>query len=213
MTDEEKVVAVEWALAGFDIELVRESLFEVFHDNWNSFSDSPVGRRPVDGYLNFLRKAESALGEAEFDRFYEEEWQKYGAGFTDPEIWRIYTSGTDEEKEKLKERLADEADKWIQCAREECLREQEQAHPHVKTKAEILLEVVRDFPDATVNELAEAAERSTSWVRRTLKNAGVTLAKPVRQKGVKSNDKYSEEADISYRMAYEQQFYGAQSCK
>jgi len=58
----------------------------------------------------------------------------------------------------------------------------EQAEPKTKTKAEILIEVVHDYPDATVAVLAEAAERSPSWVRRTLKAAGVTLAKPVRQK-------------------------------
>jgi hypothetical protein len=55
-----------------------------------------------------------------------------------------------------------------------------------KTRAEkcesdrrVLLEIVRDneFPGATVAELAEAASRSQSWVRRTLKAAGVTLQK------------------------------------
>ncbi len=62
---------------------------------------------------------------------------------------------------------------------EEYLAKQEQAR--VKTKAEILLEVVAEFPDATVAELAEAAERSKTWVRRTLRAAGVTLTKPAHQ--------------------------------
>jgi hypothetical protein len=40
-------------------------------------------------------------------------------------------------------------------------------------KARILLEAARDFPHATAKEFAEAAEMSTSWVRRTLKRAGI----------------------------------------
>jgi hypothetical protein len=54
--------------------------------------------------------------------------------------------------------------------------------PQTKTKAECLLEAVADFPDATVQELAKAAERSPSWVRRTLKAAGIVLVKPTRRK-------------------------------
>ncbi len=45
----------------------------------------------------------------------------------------------------------------------------------------VLLECVRDFPDVSVAELVEASERSKSWVRRTLKRAGIVLAKPVRR--------------------------------
>ena len=45
-----------------------------------------------------------------------------------------------------------------------------------------LLQVVRDFPDSTVVELAEAAERSKTWVRKHLRAAGIVLAKPIRQK-------------------------------
>jgi hypothetical protein len=51
-----------------------------------------------------------------------------------------------------------------------------------KTKAEILVEVCREFPDTTVRELSENSAMSQSWVRRTLKAAGITLAKPVRGK-------------------------------
>ena len=60
--------------------------------------------------------------------------------------------------------------------------QQQQPITRAKTKAECLLVAVADFPDATVAELAEAAERSTSWVRRHLKAAGITLVKPVRRK-------------------------------
>jgi transposase len=65
-----------------------------------------------------------------------------------------------------------------------------------KTRAEkcegdrrTLLEVVRDFPDATVAELATAAERSPSWVRKHLRAAGISLTKPPRQKRQKEMNK------------------------
>jgi hypothetical protein len=47
-----------------------------------------------------------------------------------------------------------------------------------------LLEVVRDFPDATVKELSEASGRSRAWVRKHLRAAGIVLVKPTRQKRV-----------------------------
>lgn len=53
--------------------------------------------------------------------------------------------------------------------------------PETKTRAEILLEVIREFPDATVAELATAAKRSPSWVRKHLRAAGIVV-KPTRQK-------------------------------
>ena len=62
---------------------------------------------------------------------------------------------------------------------ERYLQQQEQAH--VKT-AEILLEVAVEFAPVTVAELAEASGMSASWVRKTLRAAGITPAKPVRQK-------------------------------
>ena len=61
---------------------------------------------------------------------------------------------------------------------------QAQQPPRPKTRAEkcesdrrVLLEIVRDneFPGCTIEELATAASRSTSWVRRTLKAAGIKL--------------------------------------
>lgn len=65
----------------------------------------------------------------------------------------------------------------------------QQQQPRPKTKAEkcesdrrVLLEVATEDPTLTVAELAEAAERSPSWVRRHLKQAGITLVKPVRRK-------------------------------
>jgi transposase len=62
--------------------------------------------------------------------------------------------------------------------------EYEAKHPKPKTKAEILVEIVREDPTCTVAELAEAATRSKSWVRRVLRRSGIVLAKPARQKGV-----------------------------
>jgi hypothetical protein len=56
----------------------------------------------------------------------------------------------------------------------------EQEHPVPETKAEILVRICRSDPTYTVAELAEAAERSTSWVRRILKQAGIIPAKAPR---------------------------------
>ncbi len=63
------------------------------------------------------------------------------------------------------------------------LREQAAQQATVpKTKAQILVEVVQEDPTLTVKELAEASGMSATWVRRTLKLAGITLAKAVRPK-------------------------------
>jgi hypothetical protein len=45
-----------------------------------------------------------------------------------------------------------------------------------------LLEVVAEFPDATVAELSEASGRSRAWVRKHLRAANITLQKPARQR-------------------------------
>ncbi len=71
-------------------------------------------------------------------------------------------------------------------AHERYLREQERLRAESqttrpKTKAEILCEIAREDPTVTVAELAEAAERSASWVRKTLRQAGIAPAKPVCQ--------------------------------
>lgn len=59
----------------------------------------------------------------------------------------------------------------------------EREHPQPRTKVEISQEKVRvllsiraKFPDLTVAELAESTERSPSWVRKTLRSHGVSLA-------------------------------------
>lgn len=48
---------------------------------------------------------------------------------------------------------------------------QEQARNRPKTKTEILLEVVAEFPDASVRELADASGMGTTWVRKHLRDA------------------------------------------
>jgi hypothetical protein len=76
------------------------------------------------------------------------------------------------------------SDEQLIAGREKYLRE----HPQPsKTRAQILaekvqtlIEVARDYPDATAGELADAAGMSQSWVRRHLRAAGITLVKPVR---------------------------------
>jgi hypothetical protein len=63
--------------------------------------------------------------------------------------------------------------------REELVRKHaEMTRP--KTKAEILVEVAQEFAPCTVAELAVAASMSQSWVRKHLRQAGITPAKPVR---------------------------------
>jgi hypothetical protein len=49
-----------------------------------------------------------------------------------------------------------------------------------RTPAEILIEFCRADPAYTARELAEASGHSASWVRKTLKKAGIAL--PARQK-------------------------------
>jgi hypothetical protein len=60
---------------------------------------------------------------------------------------------------------------------------QEKYEREHRTPAQILVRVARDpeFAGATVAELATAAERSQSWVRRTLKAAGIVPVKPPRR--------------------------------
>jgi transposase len=71
----------------------------------------------------------------------------------------------------------------LERAHDRYLHEQEQTRP--KTKAEILCEIATEDPTCTVAELAEAADHSKSWVRKHLRAAGITLVKPVREKGAK----------------------------
>ena len=59
----------------------------------------------------------------------------------------------------------------------EHLAKQPPKPPDAKSKAVILLEVVAEFPDLTVKELASASGMSNSWVRKHLRLAGVTLTK------------------------------------
>ncbi|MGB7602837.1 MAG: hypothetical protein WBM24_21225 [Candidatus Sulfotelmatobacter sp.] len=59
---------------------------------------------------------------------------------------------------------------------EKYLAEQERKRkPAPKTKREILLEVVADYPDLSTQELSEASGRSQRWVRQVLRENGVTL--------------------------------------
>jgi hypothetical protein len=66
--------------------------------------------------------------------------------------------------------------------RAELVRKHAAMQPRPKTKAEILVEVAREFAPATVAELAEASGMSQSWVRRHLRTNGITPAKPVHQR-------------------------------
>jgi hypothetical protein len=63
-------------------------------------------------------------------------------------------------------------------ARAEIAAEQERTRP--RSRAETLVDVVREDSSLTVAELAKASERSPAWVRKTLKAAGLTAAKPTK---------------------------------
>lgn len=71
----------------------------------------------------------------------------------------------------------------------------ETTHPRPKSRAEILIEIVSGEPgEYTVRELAEAAERSPSWVRRTLRTAGLSDGVKSRKRG--TNQVTTEEQSI-----------------
>ncbi|MGA8150343.1 MAG: hypothetical protein WB952_05295 [Terriglobales bacterium] len=57
------------------------------------------------------------------------------------------------------------------------------AQPRVKTHAQIACEIVREDPSVTVQQLVEASGRPPSWVRRTLKAAGLKAAQATRKRG------------------------------
>ena len=58
----------------------------------------------------------------------------------------------------------------------------QQHAPQTKTRAEILCDIATEDPTCTIAELATAAERSKSWVRKHLRAAGIVRVKPVRRK-------------------------------
>jgi hypothetical protein len=60
----------------------------------------------------------------------------------------------------------------------------QQDRARLAAKAKILVEIVQsgEFPGSTVAELAEASGMSQSWVRKHLRQAGITLAKPPRRR-------------------------------
>jgi len=69
----------------------------------------------------------------------------------------------------------------LQRAREKYLRE----NPVPPTHAEILCRIAREDPTLTVAQLADAAERSRSWVRKVLRQNGIVLIKPAKKHRVK----------------------------
>jgi hypothetical protein len=68
----------------------------------------------------------------------------------------------------------------IQALREKYERE----HPTPPTHAERLCALARENLNASVKDLAHAAERSPAWVRRILRQNGITLIKPVKKRHV-----------------------------
>jgi hypothetical protein len=83
-------------------------------------------------------------------------------------------------------RAARPAYRWERLHGHFVLSEQDRAR--LAVKARILVEIVQseEFPGCTVAELAEASGMSQSWVRKHLRQSGITLQKPVRRHGGKS---------------------------
>jgi hypothetical protein len=68
-------------------------------------------------------------------------------------------------------------------------REAERQPEQQRSKAEILIEIVRKDPGVdTVRELAEASGMSPSWVRRVLRAAGLRAANAPRGRRVAPGD-------------------------
>ena len=88
----------------------------------------------------------------------------------------------------------------LQRARERYLAE----HPpqHVKSLAEILSEIVAEFPDVSIVELSEASGRSQRWVRKHLRSAGIEPPKSPRKVKPRklSNAKLAAQIDQDLRM-------------
>jgi hypothetical protein len=57
-----------------------------------------------------------------------------------------------------------------------------------RSKAEILVDLVRNDPTLTVAELVEGSEMSATWVRKHLRNAGLKAAKAPRQRNSESGE-------------------------
>jgi hypothetical protein len=70
----------------------------------------------------------------------------------------------------------------LQESHERYLQKQTQDTERPRSKAEILVELVRNDPTLTVNELSEGSGHSKSWVRRHLKVAGLKAAPARRQR-------------------------------
>ena len=61
------------------------------------------------------------------------------------------------------------------------LKQSKTAAPPAKTRAEILVELVKEVPDLSLAEMAEASSRSERWCRKVLKAAGIAVPKAPRR--------------------------------
>jgi hypothetical protein len=106
VTPEEQIDAVECALAGYSLAYVREICRERIKDNVFCMVTG-------SGTTGWIRRTFWGLQDIAPElvaTIYEQECEKYGAE-ADPEVWRIYTTGTDAEVEALQERTEAEMHK------------------------------------------------------------------------------------------------------
>jgi hypothetical protein len=108
MTAEEKTWEVLMVLEGENLAEARQAIAEKFADDWFCFCTGSgctgwISRTALF-YRTFLAET---LGEETLERILDEEFEKFGKTI-DPEHWRIYCHGTQEEVDALEQRLQEE---------------------------------------------------------------------------------------------------------
>ena len=111
MTEEQRTQEVLNALDGVTPEQMAEAhkaIYEKFEDDWFCFVTGSgctgwVSRTALF-YRTFLAET---LGKEALENILDEEFEKFGKTI-DPEHWRIYCHGTQEEYEALENRLGEE---------------------------------------------------------------------------------------------------------
>jgi hypothetical protein len=110
MTNEEKTLEVLHTLDGVSPEQMaeaREAFAKWMRNDWFSFSVGQYCAGPGRRGIATLDLLEKSLGEEAAHAIKWEEFEKFGKT-VDPEYWRIYWSGTQEEYDALRDRLQEQ---------------------------------------------------------------------------------------------------------